>query len=58
MWFQDGPDDPDLTLIRVQPQHARYWDTKHNKMVMWAKMAASVVTGKTMDDGVEGTLKP
>ena len=58
IWFQDGPDDPDLTLIRVQPQQARYWDTKHNKMVQWAKMAASMVSGKTMDDGVEGTLRP
>jgi general stress protein 26 len=58
VWFQEGPDDPDLTLIQVQPTEARYWDTKHNKMVMWAKMAASMVTGKTMDDGVEGTLRP
>lgn len=58
VWFQGGPDDPELTLIRIQPQSAYYWDTKHNKIVQWAKMAASLVTGKTMDDGVEGELKP
>lgn len=58
VWFPDGVDDPDLTLIRVRPDHARYWDTKHNKVVQWAKMAASMVTGKTMDDGREGTLRP
>lgn len=56
VWFQEGPDDPDLTLIEVKPDSCSYWDTKHNKMVAWAKMAASMVTGKTMDDGVEGKL--
>lgn len=56
IWFQDGPEDPELTLIRVQPENARYWDTKHNKLVQWAKMAASIVIGKTMDDGREGNL--
>ncbi len=58
IWFQGGPDDPDVTIIAVTPQEARYWDTKHNKVVQWAKLAASMVTGKTMDDGVEGTLRP
>lgn len=55
-WFQGGPDDPDLTLVRVQPTTIHYWDTKHNQMVALLKMAASLVTGKTMDDGVEGDL--
>ncbi len=55
-WFQDGPDDPNLSLITVQPEESMYWDTKHNKMVQLMKIAASIVTGKTMDDGVEGKL--
>ena len=56
-WFQGGPDDPDLTLVRVQPEAIHYWDTKHNQMVALLKIAASLVTGKTLDDGVEGELK-
>lgn len=56
-WFQDGPDDPDLTLISVTPESSEYWDTKHNRMVSLLKVAASLVTGQTMDDGVEGKLK-
>lgn len=55
-WFQGGQDDPDLTLMRVQPATMHYWDTKHNQMVALLKVAASLVTGKTMDDGVEGEL--
>lgn len=56
-WFQDGPDDPKLTLISVKPDASEYWDTKHNKMVQLVKIAASVISGKTMDDGVEGKLE-
>lgn len=57
IWFQEGPDDPELTLISVKPEETRYWDTKHNKLVAFLKMGASLITGKTMDDAVEGELK-
>jgi len=56
-WFKEGKDDPHLTLLRVQPIEAYYWDTKNNKMIALVKILASTVTGKTMDDGVEGKLK-
>lgn len=57
-WFQEGKDDPNLTLLKITPSDAYYWDTKHGKMVSFVKIMASVVTGKTMDDGIEGKLKP
>ena len=57
VWFQGGKDDPDLTVVRVDPQDVRYWDTKNNRAVSFLKMATSLVTGKTMDDGIEGELK-
>ena len=57
-WFQEGKDDPNLSLLRITPDEAYYWDTKHGKMVSFAKILASVVTGKTMDDGIEGKLNP
>lgn len=56
-WFQGGKDDPRLTLIKVRPTSGYYWDTKHHKMISFLKIMASIVTGKTMDDGLEGTLK-
>lgn len=56
-WFQEGPEDPKISLISVSPFSSQYWDTKHNKLVSILKIAAAVVTGKTMDDGVEGNLK-
>ncbi len=56
VWFQGGVDDPELTIIKVTPHEAHYWDTKSNKLVALAKMVTGMITGKTMDDGVEGIL--
>ena len=56
-WFPDGKDDPQLTLVTITLHGGHYWDTKHGKMVSLAKIAIGAVTGKTMDDGVDGTLK-
>lgn len=55
-WFTEGIDDPDLSIIRVTPSDAYYWDTKHNKAVSLIKILAGAVTGKTMDDGVKGKI--
>lgn len=56
-WFQDGPEDEKLSLLIFTPKKCEYWDTKHNKMVQLLKIATSIITGKTMDDGIEGELK-
>jgi general stress protein 26 len=56
VWFQDGKDDFKISLLKVVPTNVYYWDNKHGDVVSFAKMAASVVTGKTMDDSVEGNL--
>lgn len=55
-WFQGGKDDPNITVLKVVPDDAYYWDTVHGKVVSLLKIAASVVSGKTMDDGVEGKI--
>lgn len=56
-WFTEGKTDPSLTLIRVTPQSGHYWDTKSNKVVSLMKIAVGAMTGKTMDNGVQGDLK-
>jgi general stress protein 26 len=56
VWFQEGKDDYNISLLKVVPTNVYYWDTKHGEVVAFAKMAASIVTGKTMDDSVEGNL--
>jgi general stress protein 26 len=56
-WFQEGKKDPDVTVIKVIPEDVYYWDTKNNKIVSLLKIVASLVSGTTMDDGIEGELK-
>jgi general stress protein 26 len=57
-WFTEGKDDPRITVIKVVPHTGYYWDTKHNRAVVFAKMALGAALGKTLDDSIEGTLKP
>jgi general stress protein 26 len=55
-WFKEGKDDPEITLIKVKPEEGHYWDTKHGKLVAMIKIAAAVIAGREMDDGIEGDL--
>lgn len=54
-WF-DGKDDPRVTVLKVTPEEGFYWDTKNGKLVSMIKILASVVSGKTLQEGVEGTI--
>jgi general stress protein 26 len=55
-WFPEGKDDPRVTVIKVTPEEGFYWDTKEGKLVSMIKILASAVTGRTLEEGVEGTL--
>ncbi len=57
IWFKEGKDDPGISIIKVTPTTAYYWDTDGNLMINLLKMAASVVTGKNLVTGNEGELK-
>lgn len=57
-WFEDGKEDPKVSVIRVTPDETYYWDTKAGKVVSFLSFAAAAITGKKTDnsDGVEGNL--
>jgi general stress protein 26 len=55
-WFTAGKEDPRISIIKVKPAHAHYWDTKGNKMINFLKMVASVATGKNRVNGEEGKM--
>ncbi|MBL0742656.1 pyridoxamine 5'-phosphate oxidase family protein [Chryseolinea lacunae] len=55
-WFHEGKDDPRVTVIKVTPEQGFYWDTKDGKLVSTIKILASAVSGKTFQEGVEGTI--
>lgn len=56
-WFKEGKDDPNISLIKVTPKNAYYWDVEGNQMINFFKMIASVATGTTLVDAKEGTIK-
>jgi general stress protein 26 len=55
-WFEGGKDDPDISIIKVVPVSAYYWDTDGNQMINFIKMVASAATGKNLVTGHEGSL--
>jgi general stress protein 26 len=55
-WFTEGKDDPRITVIKVTPEEGFYWDTKDGKLISMVKILASAVTGRTLEEGVEGTI--
>ena len=55
-WFEKGVDDPSISLIRVKPADAHFWDTRGNQMVNFFKMVASVATGTNLVEGEEGRI--
>ena len=56
IWFDEGKDDPNISVIKVKPTTAYYWDTEGNRMINFIKMIASVATGTNLVSGKEGTI--
>ncbi len=56
IWFKEGKDDPTISIIKVNPSNAYYWDTDGNQMINLLKMIVSVVTGKNLVTGNEGAI--
>ena len=55
-WFTGGVNDPRITAIRVTPVEGYYWDNKHGTTVAGVKMLVGAMTGKTLDDSIEGRI--
>jgi general stress protein 26 len=55
-WFPEGKDDPRVSVIKFEPDEGFYWDTKSGKFVSLIKIAASALTGRTFQEGVEGKI--
>ncbi|RYU96189.1 pyridoxamine 5'-phosphate oxidase family protein [Emticicia agri] len=58
VWFPEGKDDPNLTLIKVIPHEAEYWDSDSNRVVAGIKMLTTLLMGKEYaEEGAYGTVK-
>lgn len=50
-WFPDGPDDPDVVLMRVDAASAEYWDTPGGRLASVISFAKAKLTGEAYDGG-------
>ena len=55
-WFTEGENDPRISAIAFYPQEGYYWDNKHGNAVAGVKMLWGAITGKTLDDSIEGKV--
>jgi general stress protein 26 len=55
-WFPAGVDDPEICLVKVDPENVYYWDSGNNKMIFLLKTVAAAISGKKMSEGEEGVL--
>ena len=56
-WFPDGPDDPDVVLLRVEASSAEYWDTPGGRLASAFSLAKAKVTGKPYSGGENETVR-
>ena len=52
-WFPEGKEDPSISLIKVHPHSAEYWESTNSKVVQLLGVARALLTGKRYDTGVE-----
>lgn len=50
-WFPDGPDAPGVSLLRIEPDSAEYWDSPGSKISTALAYAKSKITGDRPDVG-------
>lgn len=56
-WFR-GAEDPDLTLLCVQPRSAEIWDGPDSSVMRALAMATSVAAGRPIGMGDRETVTP
>lgn len=57
-WFPGGVDDPNISLLQVNPQDVYYWDAEAGRMISFLKIIAGAISGKpVMSNDKQGSLK-
>jgi general stress protein 26 len=50
-WFPEGPEDPDLALLKVSAARAEYWDSPASAVAHAVSFVKAVVTGTPTNPG-------
>jgi len=55
-WFPDGTADPHLALLRVDVDHAQYWEDKKPKVLQLAEIAIGILRDVPPKSGEQGRI--
>jgi general stress protein 26 len=55
-FFPKGLEDPEMTLLKIKPTDAEYWDSSSSSMVVLFNMLKASVTGTKYDEGKHGKI--
>lgn len=50
-WFPDGPDQPDVALLKVRMTKAEYWDGPSSMIAQAVSFVSALLTGKQVELG-------
>ncbi|WP_298460898.1 pyridoxamine 5'-phosphate oxidase family protein [uncultured Cellulomonas sp.] len=50
-WFPDGPDAPEVTLLRIEARSAEYWDTPGGRVASLLSFVKAKATGERYSGG-------
>ncbi|MBC7605565.1 MAG: pyridoxamine 5'-phosphate oxidase family protein [Burkholderiales bacterium] len=56
-WFKEGKDDPNISILKVVPDSAYYWNTEGNTMFNFFKKIVTAATGKNLTETKHGNLQ-
>ena len=55
-WFPDGPEDPQVRLLKVDATSAEFWDTPGGRLASLVSFAKARLTGERYDGGENDTV--
>jgi general stress protein 26 len=50
-WFPDGPEQPDVALLKVTVRKAEYWDGPSSTIAQAISFVSAIITGKQVELG-------
>jgi general stress protein 26 len=57
IYFESGPDDPDVVLLCIAVSEAEYWTTERNPVLRLAGMAKALITKDPSSMGEQGRIE-
>jgi general stress protein 26 len=55
-WFPNGPDDPNIRLLKVEATSAEYWDSPSGRLATLISFAKAKITGERYSGGENETV--